>query len=82
MAEHRRSPRRRTLKGETILFGTTTTIDCVVRNLSETGASLEVETYVGIPANFTLLIKRTYHAQVPCDLAIGKKVGRPFRLDC
>lgn len=57
MAEHRRSPRLRTLKGGSILFGTAAAIDCIIRNMSKTGAALEVESLVGIPDDFTLLIK-------------------------
>ena len=57
MAKQRRSQRLRTLKGGSILFGTGAAIDCVIRNISETGAALEIATPVGIPDNFTLLIK-------------------------
>ncbi|WP_300176311.1 PilZ domain-containing protein [Bradyrhizobium sp.] len=32
------------------------TIDCVVRNISETGAALEVASPVGIPAEFNLVM--------------------------
>jgi hypothetical protein len=55
--EHRTSPRLRTLKGGSILFGTAAAIDCTIRNMSETGAALEIESPVGIPDDFTLLIK-------------------------
>jgi PilZ domain len=56
MTENRASPRVRTLKGASIVFGGST-VDCVVRNLSETGACLEVASPVGIPDDFTLQIK-------------------------
>jgi PilZ domain-containing protein len=56
MKIERKSPRLRTLKGASITFGTAG-IDCVIRNMSETGACLEVASPVGIPDNFTLLIK-------------------------
>jgi hypothetical protein len=55
--EHRVSPRLRTIKGGSILFGVAPSIDCVVRNMSEAGALLAVQSTVGIPADFTLLIK-------------------------
>src|SRR6202007_1787021 len=42
MIENRASPRVRTLKGGSTIFGVASTVDCVVRNLSETGACLEV----------------------------------------
>jgi hypothetical protein len=57
MAEQPRAPRLRTFKGGSILFGTAAAIDCVIRNMSETGAALEVESAVGIPDDFTLLIR-------------------------
>lgn len=47
----------RTFKGGSIIFGAAAAIDCTIRNLSETGASLEVTSPVGIPDEFTLLIK-------------------------
>lgn len=54
--EHRTVPRRRLLKTGKISFGGGT-IDCTVRNLSETGAALEVNSPVGIPEHFTLVIE-------------------------
>jgi hypothetical protein len=47
--ETRRAPRRR------ITFGGYA-IDCVLRNLSETGAALEVSSPVGIPDQFVLVV--------------------------
>jgi hypothetical protein len=57
MTDNRGSPRRRTLKGGSIIFGVAAGIDCIVRNMSETGAALEVGNPIGIPDKFTLLIK-------------------------
>ena len=39
------------------MFGSTAAIDCIIRNMSDTGAELEVENPVGIPDDFTLLIR-------------------------
>jgi hypothetical protein len=55
MSEHRDSPRQRVLKAATIAFNGSG-IDCVVRNISMTGAALEVESQNGIPASFDLVI--------------------------
>ena len=55
MSDKRGSPRRRVLKAGSIEFGGLT-IACMVRNISETGAALRVESFVGIPDEFTLLI--------------------------
>jgi hypothetical protein len=57
MNEQRRSPRRRVLKAGTISFGTAAGIDCVVKNISDTGALISVESSVGVPNNFTLVIR-------------------------
>lgn len=56
MSEKRRSPRLRTLKGGMIIFGTAPAVDCIIRNLSETGALLVVNS-AGIPDEFALVIK-------------------------
>jgi hypothetical protein len=51
----RLAPRRRVFKGAKISFwGLRATIDCVVRDISETGARLSVESSVGIPETFHL----------------------------
>ena len=55
MDEHRIAPRRRKLKAGTIEFGGGG-IDCTVRNISETGAALEVVTPLFIPDRFTLFV--------------------------
>ena len=57
MSEHRAKPRLRTLKGGSILIGLAATIDCKIRNLSETGACLIVQSQIGIPDDFALLVK-------------------------
>ena len=57
MEDHRRQIRRRVLKGGKILFNNkASSIDCAVRNLSQGGALLHVESAVGIPSEFTLLM--------------------------
>jgi hypothetical protein len=57
MSENRRSARLRTYKGGSIILGVAAAIDCIIRNMSETGAALEVDNPVGVPNEFTLLIK-------------------------
>ena len=57
--ERRNEGRRRILKRAHIAFkGHGVTIDCVVRNLSERGACLNVESPIGIPDTFDLVIDR------------------------
>lgn len=56
MPDLRTSPRHRTLKGAKITFlHDGAVIDCTVRNLSATGACLEVESFLGIPDVFDLV---------------------------
>jgi hypothetical protein len=55
MDEHRIASRHRVLKAGTIEFGGGA-IDCTVRNLSGTGAALDVTSPVGIPDHFTLVL--------------------------
>jgi hypothetical protein len=55
MVETRIAPRHRVMKAGTIEFGSSA-IDCMVRNLSITGAALEVSNQIGIPAKFTLVV--------------------------
>ena len=75
MDEHRAAPRRRLLKSGKISFGGAV-IDCTVRNLSETGAALEVGSPVGIPEHFTLVIGAEHiadHIHVPCRVVWRKE---------
>ncbi|WFU17539.1 PilZ domain-containing protein [Bradyrhizobium sp. CB3481] len=80
MDEHRTAPRRRFLKAGKMSFGGGA-IDCTVRNLSETGAALEVSSPVGVPEHFTLLIEAD-HIHVPCRVVWRKdtRIGVHFDL--
>jgi hypothetical protein len=54
-SEKRRATRYKTLKGARITFNNgRSTIDCTVRNLSSTGARLQVTSVVGVPNAFIL----------------------------
>lgn len=55
--ERRKAPRQRTFKGGSISFDRAFGIDCIIRNISKNGACLEVESPIGIPDDFTLIIK-------------------------
>jgi hypothetical protein len=55
MNECRSALRRRMLKAGKIEFGSSV-IDCVVKNVSETGAALDVESPIGIPERFDLFV--------------------------
>jgi len=55
MNEHRIAPRRRMFKAGTIEFGGGG-IDCTVKNLSDTGAALEILSPLYVPDRFTLCV--------------------------
>jgi hypothetical protein len=57
MNEKRIASRKRVLKTAYIVFSDKVPkLKCVVRNLSETGASVQVSTTVGIPKTFDVII--------------------------
>ena len=78
MEKTRTAPRRRTLKAGTIEFGGSG-IDCTVRNISETGAALEVVTPLFIPDRFTLFVP-SEQLKRPCRIAWRKqkRIGVTF----
>jgi PilZ domain len=66
MDSGRIAPRHRVLKAGSIEFGGGA-IDCTIRNLSETGAALEVVTPLFIPDRFTLAVP-TEQLRRPCHV--------------
>jgi PilZ domain len=57
MNEHRRSPRARMLKtGKIVLSDKAPKLECTVRNLSETGACIQVSATFGIPPTFDFIL--------------------------
>lgn len=57
MIENRGAPRNRVLKGGKIVFNEgRSVISCTVRNLSASGALLKVDTVVGVPNEFHVII--------------------------
>jgi len=79
LENNRVAPRQRTLKAGTIEFSGST-LDCVVRNISDTGAAIEVATPVGIPAEFNLMISGNI-AKRPCRVVWvkDKRIGVTFK---
>lgn len=67
MEEKRPASRVRTiLNGQIIFNNRSATLDCVVRNLSDSGAKLEASSAVTLPERFELVIPRkgeTYRAR-------------------
>jgi hypothetical protein len=54
--EKRAAPRYRVLKRGTLAFGGGG-IDCTVRNVSASGARVDIASPIGVPANFMLVIE-------------------------
>ena len=80
MDEHRIAQRHRVLKGGTIAFNNGAAgISCTVRNLSDTGAALDVISPVGIPDRFSLVIDGEEHGKA-CHVVWRKekRIGIAF----
>ena len=81
MLERKGQPRRRTLKAGKIVFDhRSCVIDCMVRNVSATGACLEFPSTVGVPDRFDLVIAAESYPR-PCRVAWkdNKRVGVTFQ---
>jgi hypothetical protein len=78
MVDTRRAPRHRVLKAGTIDFNGGG-IDCTVRNLSTTGAALEVASQAGVPDKFTLVVPGD-GLHLPCHVMWRKayRIGVTF----
>ena len=80
MSEHKPAPRGRTfLAGKVISNYGQSTIDCIVRRISDNGAVIQVESVLGVPEHFHLLIPGEGEPQ-PCKRAwqSDKEIGLVF----
>jgi PilZ domain len=74
VVESRNTARQRVFKNGAIVFNRAGRIDCVVRNLSSTGASLEVVSPIGIPDSFVLVIRsEKSDVKHPCHVVWRKE---------
>jgi hypothetical protein len=76
MSEKRTVPRHRVLKRGTLVVNGGGVFDCTVRNLSESGARIDIANPLGVPKVFTLVIeadhfKRRCHAVWSSERQIG-----------
>jgi len=80
MEEKRKVQRRRTLKAGSITFNGGAGFDCRVRNLSSSGACLDVASQVGILDDFVLVIESDHLTQ-PCHVIwrTAARLGVEFR---
>jgi hypothetical protein len=76
MEQKRIAQRQRVLKAGTIEFNGGA-IDCTLRNLSATGAALDVTSPLGIPERFTLVANGS---RSPCHIVLRKekRIGVAF----
>lgn len=79
MSERRNTSRRRVLKVGMIAFRNGGGLSCMVRNISATGACLEVASPFGIPDDFNLVIESDRFQQ-PCHVVWRRdnRVGVAF----
>jgi hypothetical protein len=59
--------RSRVLKGAKIIFGTSSVIDCVVRNVTNTGARVQIANTVDLPEGLGLTFDGGYSIR-PCKV--------------
>jgi hypothetical protein len=78
MGENRGTQRQKVIKAGTISFDGSG-IDCLVRNMSVGGANLEVESQIGIPTTFDLVIS-VEHSHHHCHVVWrkGRRIGVAF----
>src|SRR5579871_105569 len=79
MDERRQELRHRTLRSGKIVFNDRrSVVDCLVRNLSDGGACLQVNTSFGLPASFDLAVD---DALIAVDMvwATQNRIGVAFR---
>ncbi len=78
--EKRLSPRRNTIIEATIVFdGGRTRIRCIIRNLSDTGAKLEVASVTRIPRTFDLVVDKVRPQACIVIWRSVKELGVQFR---
>ena len=80
MDNNRSAIRQRTFKGGSISPVEGAPTECLIRNLSETGACLEVSNPTGIPDNFKLIIRPEIITR-SCEVAwrSAQRIGVRFK---
>ena len=67
MQERRKSGRSRVLKGAKLLLGTSSVLDCIVRNATNTGARVQIANTVELPDPVGLTLDGGYSVR-PCRI--------------
>ncbi|MCW5692294.1 MAG: PilZ domain-containing protein [Pseudolabrys sp.] len=77
--ERRQTRRHKTFKGGLILYGVAPAVPCVIRNLSEIGACLELDDASPVPDQFAVLIKpEDIKRNCQAIWRSGKRIGVQF----
>lgn len=78
--DRRNAARRRVFKGAIIVFqDRASTIDCLVRDLSDRGARLKVESPIGIPDSFDLVLEAATVRNCRVTWRKASQIGVEFR---
>ena len=67
MKERRKSTRSRVLRGSKIVLGTASVIDCVVRNVTNSGARVQIANTVELPEDLGLTFDGGFSVR-PCRI--------------
>lgn len=65
--DRRSTPRSRVLKGAKLVLGTSFLLDCVVRNVTNSGARIHLPSTVDLPEEFALTFDGGYSIR-PCRI--------------
>ena len=68
MQERRSITRSRVLKGAKIIIGSASTIDCVVRNVTNSGARVQIANTIDLPETLELTLDAGFTIR-PCRVA-------------
>ena len=68
MQERRKVTRSRVLKGAKIIIGSASTLDCVVRNVTNSGARIQIANTVDLPETLDLTLDAGFTIR-PCRVA-------------
>ncbi|MEM7619535.1 MAG: PilZ domain-containing protein [Pseudomonadota bacterium] len=73
------SDRRRALLGAQIIIENRSIIDCQVRNISESGCQLIVESQIGVPDTFSLRLSNNQKHECSVAWRSQNKIGVAFQ---
>jgi hypothetical protein len=78
--ERRREKRSRTLKSGKLLYGgvNLTAIDCLIFNMSERGARVEISVMIDVPEVFSLRLNDNIERRARRRWAFGNQIGIEF----